>query len=69
MFFPSLAPPLVEPLDLVSLGLKRRHDDVDVVVAQPEDGLVRVDPGVRGEPVADAVQLGLVELLAAEQVV
>lgn len=40
---------LVEPLCLVAPGLKGAHEDIDVIVAQAEQGLVRIDPRARGE--------------------
>ena len=52
---------LVEPFGLVAFGVEGGHDHVDVVVAQPQDGLVRVYPLVRTQLAADLVQGGFGE--------
>ena len=40
---------LVEPLGLVAAGLEGAHEDIDIIIAQAQQGLVRVDPRARGE--------------------
>jgi len=47
----------VEPNGGVVLRFQRRHDDVDVVVAQAQNGFVRIDQIVRGEASANLVEL------------
>ena len=47
----------VEPNGRVMLRLQRRHDHVDVVIAQTQHGFVRIDEIVRRETSADFVEL------------
>ena len=47
----------VEPHGRVILRLQRRHDHVDVVIAQTQHGFVRIDEIVRRETSADFVEL------------
>lgn len=47
----------VEPHGRVILRLQRRHDHVDVVIAQTQHGFVRIDEIVRRKTSADFVEL------------
>ena len=40
---------LVEPLGFVAAGLEGAHEDIDVIVAQAQQGLVRIYPRARCE--------------------
>ena len=40
---------LVKPHEVILLRVKGRSDHIDVVVPEAYGGLVRVDPGARGE--------------------
>ena len=53
--------PLVKPDQAHLSGVEGRGDHVDVVVPESEHRLVRVDPAVWGERIANIIQLGLQE--------
>lgn len=66
-----MLPSLVKPDRVKASPLESRHDNIDVIVSQPQRRPVRVPPRVRiGRQLqADGVELGLAELAPLQQVV
>ena len=51
--------PLVKPDNIMILGVKSSSDNIDIIVAQTNGRLVGVHPGVRGQRIANIIQLRL----------
>ena len=49
---------LIKPYRFTALHLQCRHNNIDIIVAQSEQWLVRIDPFIRWQLSADVIQLG-----------